>query len=154
MFCPVHVRRRVYHSERNEQASPVRFIQSWVMPRSYGQQPVYGGLADSRERQAARHNSFEHLVGDRDDANCKAPVLINQDAHFHLAEIEKDATATFPLKSGRQCYILQIEGSVDLLEETLEQADAATVAGGKALDLEFRAKTKALVLIVEMAAGK
>jgi uncharacterized cupin superfamily protein len=51
----------VNHSEQNAGAVPVRFIQSWVVPRTRGAEPVYGSLPDSEARRAARHNKWEHI---------------------------------------------------------------------------------------------
>jgi redox-sensitive bicupin YhaK (pirin superfamily) len=51
----------VNHSEQNAGAVPVRFIQSWVVPRTRGAQPVYGSLPDSEARRTARHNKWEHI---------------------------------------------------------------------------------------------
>ena len=51
----------VRHSEQNAGAVPVRFIQSWVVPRTRGARPVYGSLPDSEERREARRSKWEHI---------------------------------------------------------------------------------------------
>jgi redox-sensitive bicupin YhaK (pirin superfamily) len=51
----------VRHSEQNSGDVPVRFIQSWVMPRSHGDRSVYGSLPDSNNRREARNDKWEHI---------------------------------------------------------------------------------------------
>lgn len=141
----------VQHSEQNLGGEPTRFIQSWVVPRSRGGQPVYGGLADSKERQAKRTNAFEHLVGDSKATDHNAPVRINQDCNYFLAEVDPNASASLEIGPKRQAYILQIEGSSMVSSDvSLDEGDAATVSG--AVELKFQASAKSLILVIEMAA--
>lgn len=90
----------VSHSEQNLGDLPVRFIQCWVLPRSQNEKPVYGSLKDSPERLAARHNAFDHLVGDRKSEQDHAPVKINADCNFWLAEVDAEHSVRSSKKKG------------------------------------------------------
>ncbi len=139
----------VTHSEHNLGDKPVRFIQSWVIPRSYNGKPIYGSLLETPERTEARHNAFEHIVGDRKDEASKAPVKIDADCNFFLAELEVGKQVSMKIREDRQAYILQIEGRSTVSKSfELEEGDAATAVGSN--NLVFDASAPSLILVIEM----
>mmetsp|Transcript_52541 Transcript_52541/g.125498 ORF Transcript_52541/g.125498 Transcript_52541/m.125498 type:complete len:312 (+) Transcript_52541:82-1017(+) len=146
----------VRHSEHNfQKAAPLRFIQSWVVPRQRGLTPNYGSYNGTGQASAeARRDKWLHLVADvRADRSVTAPVRINQDCNVYVTELSPGANAP-SLKIGehRQAYMLCVEGDVvkGLQKKQLRRHDAAELKGPLALDLEA-GPDGALVLLFEMA---
>jgi redox-sensitive bicupin YhaK (pirin superfamily) len=147
----------VRHSEQNKHPTqPCRFIQMWFQPRTRGGKPRYGGFAATDP--SARLNKWHWLVGDvqqtETDAEKKSEIQLNQDVNIFATEIDNAEELVFPLKAGRQVYVLCIEGAVDVVggEIGLAEHEALTVRGPA--DLKFKlvdVTTKAHLLAVEMA---
>jgi len=146
----------VRHSEHNlNKTAPLRFIQSWVVPRKRGLEPNYGSFSGATTAAiAARKNAWAHVVGDVQTAGeDEAPVRINQDCNVFVAELAPDATSP-PLQiySHRQAYMLCVEGDIvaGLGSAQLRQHDAIELKGEWKLELQAGRKG-ALVLLFEMA---
>jgi redox-sensitive bicupin YhaK (pirin superfamily) len=87
-----------------------------------------------------------------------APIKINQDANIHVAELSPRKNIDFHLRSGRQGYLLCIEGSATVTgthgtEETLEECEGAEIYGENTFKVTptYGSCDKAHVLLVEMA---
>jgi redox-sensitive bicupin YhaK (pirin superfamily) len=98
-----------------------------------------------------------HLVSDVNNSGVSTPIKINQDANVHVAEVSSGHSVDFPLSSGRQGYLLCIEGTATVTgdhgEETLEQHDAAEVYGENTFKVTPKSGStdKVHVLFIEMA---
>ena len=151
----------IYHSEHNEQDSPLRFCQIWITPRVTGLTPCYGGYDGTpAAAQAARHNALAHLVGDaNNNAHAQAPVRIQQDCSLYVAELEAGQTVSLALGPKRQAYLVCLEGSVSASDSaasdksTLRRHDAVEVRGEGCLQISASDSGAAHVLLLEMAAG-
>eukprot|EP00971_Amphidinium_carterae_P113623 2251441-Amphidinium_carterae.1 len=106
----------IRHSEHNLNAqAPLRFIQSWIVPRRRGLEPNYGSFSGSTATAtAARRNAWAHVVGDVKAAGeDAASVRINQDCNMFVAELTPEATSPpLELRGDRQAYMLCIEGDI------------------------------------------
>ena len=140
----------VMHSEHNRNLkSPCRFIQMWIVPRSRGLKPQYGGKEFSAPLRA---NRWCHMVGDAAAsaaavgffaglpdadgavaADCGAPaVVVQQDVNILSAEVAAGKSLTLPVRPGRQAYLLVTETGTPLLSS--EGARAQAIAAGTAFD--------------------
>ena len=105
-----------------------------------------------------------HLVSDATSAEATTPIKINQDANIFVAEVSPGHSVAYSLKSGRQAYLLCMEGDAVItgdhgVEETLARHDAAEIFGKN--DFSIRpgglqseasvASSPLHVLLVEMA---
>ncbi|WML33556.1 pirin family protein [Clostridium sp. OS1-26] len=95
----------VYHSEHNFGKDILRFLQIWIFPDKQGYKPNYG---DYRFNWDDRKNKWLHMVSSKDG---NAPIKINQDMNIYSLELEKGKEINFPVKEGRQAYLVQIEGN-------------------------------------------
>eukprot|EP01034_Spumella_vulgaris_P032268 gene32268-39845_t len=145
----------VTHSEHNlHESDPLRFIQIWMRPRTYGIKPNYGSFSGP---VADRSNQWAHLVSDV-DSEVSSPIKINQDANIFVTESSAGHNTTFELKAGRQAYLLCVEGSeVRIVSEsrgvdqTLSKHDAAEVFGPLTFTVSTSdEKVPAHMLMVEM----
>jgi quercetin 2,3-dioxygenase len=147
--------RGVTHSEHNlDRDSPLRFIQIWITTRQRGLTPKYGSFVGDSN---GRSNKWAHLVTDTNNASSIAPIKINQDANIHVTEIAAGSEATFQLGSGRQAYLLCIEGECEVsgaaAPVVLNRHDAAEITGQGPLTVRPTqgSSSGTHCLIVEMA---
>lgn len=144
----------VRHSEHNwHREQPLRFVQSWVVPRKRGLAPNYGSMRGDAAAEAARRDRWAHLVSDASSSRAKTPVQIGQDCNVFVAELSPGASpGPLELAAGRQAYLLCVEGGAALPggEAALRRHDAAELKGP--LSLEWSAgDAGALLLVFEMA---
>eukprot|EP00930_Biecheleria_cincta_P092932 TRINITY_DN83023_c0_g1_i1.p1 TRINITY_DN83023_c0_g1~~TRINITY_DN83023_c0_g1_i1.p1 ORF type:complete len:307 (-),score=54.97 TRINITY_DN83023_c0_g1_i1:437-1357(-) len=143
----------VRHSEHNlDETAPLRFIQSWVVPRARGLPPNYGSMVGSTTADADRRNKWAHLVSDVKSGNA-TPVQINQDCNMYVTELDA-GTISPPLeiRAGRQAYMLAVEGEIQITDQSLSRHDAAMLQGG--LTFEAKAgKNGAMILLFEMSSA-
>ncbi len=111
--------RGVRHSEFNLQKDkPLRFIQTWIVPRRSGLNPNYGSFNPSNggdhngSQICTARNQWRHLVSDIQDNSTITPVQIEQDANLFVAELDIGSSLTFQMKKNRMAYILCAEGCV------------------------------------------
>jgi len=118
----------VRHSEFNEGDKPLRFIQTWIVPKKKGLKPNYGSC-----RGNVTKNQLHHLVSSVDDDSVSTPVKVNQDVDTFASELEKGTKVTHEIPPGRQAYLLCVEGAVTVNGQTLEKHDACEIKGSGGL---------------------
>lgn len=136
----------VWHSELNNHDEWCRFLQIWIMPPAQGLEVRYNNCKFTPD---ARQNKLLHFVGSLENDN--APLMLNQDINMYASELtDPEAKVTFTLDAGRQAYINNVEGALNIdgittlgLRDTLEITGPAT--------LTFRAaETNSHFVIIEM----
>lgn len=131
----------VLHSEYNYGDKPGRFLQIWVLPDKNGYAPNYGDyLFDWEERK----NKWLHFVSNKTG---NAPIKVNQDVNFYALELDADKEITFPVKEGRQAYLVQIEGSSFINNINLTERDALEITEE---DITIKSKDTSHFLLIEM----
>jgi quercetin 2,3-dioxygenase len=142
----------VRHSEHNlRKDAPLRFIQSWVTPRSRGLRPNYGSMIGDDTAATARKNQWAHLVSDV-TGSVKTPVQINQDCNVFVLELTPGSKAPiFNLGESRQAYLLCVEGSAQLDATAMRQHDGAEIKGPLTFEASTGPRDQALLLLFEMA---
>ncbi|RID83501.1 pirin family protein [Peribacillus asahii] len=131
----------VYHSEHNMGDNTLRMLQIWIIPDRAGHTPHYG---DFRFDMEARHNKWLHMVSGKEGS---APIQINQDANLYALELDPGKEISFPVKEGRQAYLVQIEGSSTINDLTLNARDALEIVEE---DIHIKANDTSHVLVIEM----
>lgn len=131
----------VYHSEHNFGKDMVRLLQIWIMPNKKGYDPNYG---DYRLNWDDRNNKWLHMVSSKDG---NAQIKINQDMNIYSLELEKGKEIDFPVKEGRQAYLVQIEGNSLINDIELADRDGMEIVEA---DILIKAKETSHVLILEM----
>lgn len=124
----------VRHSEANHGDKPLRFIQTWILPRARGLTPNYGSSCPVDF--AIGKNKMLHLVSDAANKEVETPVKISQDADAHAAELEMGQKVVHDLPEGRQAYLLCLEGEVTVNGNKLNKYDACEIVGGGPLEIE------------------
>lgn len=131
----------VFHSELNQGDEIVRLLQIWILPDQSGHTPNYG---DYRFKPEDRHNQWLHMVSSFEG---DAPIKIHQDANIYSLELDKDNEIGFPVKEGRQAYLVQIEGKATINAIELDARDGMEIVEE---NLSIKANEDSHFLIIEM----
>jgi quercetin 2,3-dioxygenase len=131
----------VLHSEHNLGKDLLRLLQIWIFPVKNGLQPNYG---DYRFNWEDRKNHWLHMVS---GINGDAPIKIYQDANIYSLELEKGKDILFPVKEGRQAYLVQIEGTSVINDIELSDRDGMEIIEE---EISIKAKETSHILLIEM----
>jgi redox-sensitive bicupin YhaK (pirin superfamily) len=125
----------VQHSEFNHSAErDVHFVQMWVLPRSYGETPLYGQESFSED---ARRNQW--LLVASGERGVNAPVLLRQDATLRVARLE-GTTLTYSFEPSRYGFLFVADGEVTANGEKLAAGDSVRMRGVTELELHGTAE--------------
>jgi len=142
----------IRHAEYNlDKEKDLRFIQSWVVPRSKGLVPNYGSMLSAEAEAVARKDKWAHLASDI-ESSMQTPVKINQDCNVYVTELTPGGvSAPWELDASRQAYMLCVEGEFTICEqEVVRQHDAVELRGPLSLELQA-GTTGTMILLFEMA---
>jgi len=131
----------ILHSEYNNAKEPLRFLQLWIVPDKKGHTPAYG---DYRFPWVDRRNKWLHLVSSKEG---DAPIKLNQDVNILAIDMEASTESTFIVHTGRQAYLVLIEGRADVNGVDLFAGDALEIVEE---NLDILAIQPSHFLIVEM----
>lgn len=147
----------VQHSEFNHSEKPLRFIQTWIVPRESNLKPNYGSYNATKNCESVK-NTIQYLASDTEQTDLDTPVKVNQDVNTKAAELELGNSVSIDLAKGRQAYLLCVEGGIEVNGTPLAKHDAAEIKGDgtsieiKASDVEDTENGKvAHFLLFEMA---
>jgi quercetin 2,3-dioxygenase len=134
----------IYHSEHNvHKSEDLRLLQIWIIPPKAGLPRLYGS---KRYEEKDRINKFLNIVSSTDG---NADIKIYQDINIYVSELEIDKSLEFEIKENRQVYFVQIEGSSNINEITLNAGDAMEIVDIE--KIEIKALENSHFLFIEMA---
>lgn len=134
----------IYHSEHNvNKSDDLRLLQIWIIPPKAGLPRLYGS---KRYEEKDRINKFLNIVSSTDGT---ADIKIYQDINIYVSELEINKSLEFEIKENRQVYFLQIEGSSNINEITLNAGDAMEIVDIE--KIEIKALENSHFLFIEMA---
>lgn len=132
----------VWHSEFNLTERTARFLQIWILPDQTGLQPDYG---DFRFAWEDRENKWLRIVSGWEGGG---PVRIHQDVNISVLSLSAGHSVEYQLESGRQAYLIQIEGTGQVNGNTLSERDAAEITEESGITL--RADSQAHYILFDM----
>ena len=135
----------VLHSEHNLGDSMLRFLQIWILPDAKGHKPNYG---DCRFSMEERENRWLPVATGVDNAGSDAPIRIHQDVNVYATLLTNKEHIDFPVKEGRQAYLIMIEGSADINGVHVGTRDALEITGES---VTIKPEGSAHILVIEMA---
>lgn len=134
----------IYHSEHNvHKSDDLRLLQIWIIPPKAGLPRLYGS---KRYEEKDRINKFLNIVSSTEGT---ADIKIYQDINIYVSELEVDKSLEFEIKKNRQVYFVQIEGSSNINEITLNAGDAMEIVDIE--KIEIKALENSHFLFIEMA---
>lgn len=136
----------VAHSEMNANADkPVEFLQIWVYPKSRNIEPNYSQITLQESKLT---NQLAQIVS---PTATDAGVAVNQDAWFHLGNLDAGTKLTYDFKkSGNGVYVFVLEGSATVASQSLNRRDGFGVWDTDAIDITADADAKLLLMEVPM----
>jgi Pirin-related protein len=136
----------VWHSELNNHDDWCRFLQIWIMPPAQGLEVRYNNHKFNKED---RENKLLHFVGSLE--NNDAPLMLNQDVNMYVSELtDPKAEVEFKLEAGRQAYINNFEGALNVKGiATLDVRDTLEITGPATLTFSAE-KEHSHFIIIEM----
>ena len=121
----------IVHSEYNHHPSEdLRLLQMWVVPPQKNLPTLYGSHLYKKEQ---RENKLLQIVSPKQG---NAEVKLYQDVNIFVSELEKGKTLDFTIRTNKQIYFVQIEGSADVNGITLNDGDAMEIAQERRLDIQ------------------
>jgi quercetin 2,3-dioxygenase len=136
----------LYHSEYNgSETEPVTLLQIWVLPKIMNVKPRY-------DQKAFNHidklNKFQTIVSPNEK---DGSLFINQDAYFHLAELDESLEINYKLENSKSgVYLFIIEGRVQTSNEVLNRRDAIGISGMDEINIKAIEKSEILLIEVPM----
>ena len=132
----------VTHSEYNLGSNLLRFLQIWILPDKKGYKPIYG---DYPFNWSDRENKWLPIATGSD--NQETPIHIHADINVYAAEIAQGNNLEFEVNTGRQAYLVLIEGAAEIGEHSLSMRDALEITEESVV---IKANETAHVLALEM----
>ena len=134
----------IYHSEHNvHKSKDLRLLQIWIIPPFAGLPRLYGS---KRFEEIDRKNTLLNIVSSQEG---NADIKIYQDINIYVSELEINKSLEFEIKEDRQVYFVQIEGSSNINEITLNAGDAMEIVDIE--EIEIKALENSHFLFIEMA---
>lgn len=134
----------IYHSEHNvHKSEDLRLLQIWIIPPFTGLPRLYGS---KRFEEIDRKNTLLNIVSSQEGT---ADIKIYQDINIYVSELEINKSLEFEIKEDRQVYFVQIEGSSNINEITLNAGDAMEIVDIE--KIEIKALGNSHFLFIEMA---
>ena len=131
----------ISHTEHNFGEKTSRFLQIWLLPDKKGLTPNYG---DHRFKWEDRKNKWLQIVS---SVNGQAQIKINQDANIYVIELDEGKEIDFKISTGRQAYLVQIEGSSQINNVLLNDRDGLEIIEE---DIMIKATNTSHILVIEM----
>jgi redox-sensitive bicupin YhaK (pirin superfamily) len=113
----------IQHSEFNaSKQHPLKFLQIWIQPNVYGQEPGY---------QQKDFGRAEGLTLIASPGGKQGSLILKQDASLYQLILSPNGTATLNNPGGRRYYVHVISGKVHAEGEVLRAGDGAKIEASK-----------------------
>ena len=136
----------VQHSEVNaKQDEAINLFQIWIFPNKQNVTPRYDQI---RYDEEALNNNFLQVVSPNPD---DAGTWIQQQAWIHLSQLEEGKSLSYELKQkGNGVYILNIDGTFEIAEQTLNNRDAIGIWETESVTIHANKTSRLLLIEVPM----
>ena len=134
----------ITHSEYNMEDVTTRIFQIWIMPTRQGEKPSWGARPFPKDSRAGQ---FVVLASGFDGDGDALPI--RTDARVVGATLKAGETASYPIGSDRQGYLVPASGAIEVNGVRVQARDGAAV---KDVDtLEVTAREDSEIVLVEAA---
>jgi len=131
----------IRHSEFNHSRSePVHFLQIWIIPDHDGIAPRYDQKRFADEDKRGRFR----LIGSPDGRD--GSIVIYQDVDLHAAILDRGASVSHALRSGRSAWLQVARGSVTANGRPMEAGDGAAIEAEQNLTVSAGTKDSEVLL--------
>jgi redox-sensitive bicupin YhaK (pirin superfamily) len=136
----------ISHSEFNKNRDkPVKFLQIWIFPKGKNTPPRYDQVS---VRELAVPNEFYQVLSPNPDDQ---GVWINQEAWFHIGDLDAGIKAKYNLKKeGNGVYLFVLNGSVEVEDRHLSERDGMGISESAEFTVVATKESKVLLIEVPM----
>ncbi|WP_394149490.1 pirin family protein [Vibrio maritimus] len=132
----------IYHSEYNGSATDeLRFLQIWIQPNEFGKEPGY------QQKNFGRSSGIT-AVATPDGRD--GTLQIKQDASLHQLILEPDTEHSFEILEGRNLYVHQVQGTLQVGSSSLDAGDGAKVESETKVLLANHSSEKVTALLFDL----
>ena len=136
----------VFHSEYNKNPDKeVKLLQIWMFPKKRNVTPTYDQISMKLED---RKNRLQQIVSPNADDD---GVTINQDAWFHITDLDEGKELSYTLKGKNSgVYAFLLEGEVAINGQNLNRRDGLGIWETEKLDIAANTNSQLLLMEVPM----
>src|SRR5437763_11412649 len=131
----------IRHAEYNHESEPTRLFQIWILPTRRGGEPAWGTKPFPKDDRSGRLVAL--ASGEPDDGDA---LPIRADTRVLGATLKAGQTISYPLRPGRNAYLVPAAGAVEVNGTRLEARDGAAIRDEPELRISATADTE-LVLV-------
>jgi redox-sensitive bicupin YhaK (pirin superfamily) len=137
----------IKHSEyNNDKSNKVKFLQIWILPNKKNVVPRYDQIT---LKAGDRHNKLQQILSPNPD---DAGVWINQNAWFHLGDLEKGIASEYKMKSNENgLYIFVLSGDINVNGQELNTRDGYGIWNTSTVKLQAISNSEVLLMEVPMS---
>lgn len=132
----------VFHSEHNNDSSPLHLYQIWIIPEKRDINPNYG---ESHFPWDNRVDKLFHMVS---PVAGNAPIKIHSDVNIYSTYTDKPFE--FKINKDRQVYLIVLEGSIRVSDFTIDEAESLEIIEE---NIVVNPQTQSHILLFEMKKG-
>lgn len=135
----------IYHSEANPSTDKtLNLFQIWILPKLHNIQPRYSQQDFNKKLQLI--NKWHNLVAPQQEND---ELIINQDAYITMGQFDNTTSEyLYELKNPNNgLFIMLIDGSITLGDETLIQRDAICIENTSNVNFKLNTTTSKLLAI-------
>ncbi len=136
----------ITHSEFNDsKIEKVKFLQIWIFPDKQGLKPRY------EQNNFAISELENKIITVVNNEGNDGALFIHQKAAISLGQLKKGSYSNYkPVYKGNGIYIFNLEGSLKIADEILEERDAIGMWESDELEIKAEEESKFVVIDVPM----
>lgn len=136
----------IFHSEYNKNSDQeVKFLQIWIFPKERNITPNYSQITLN---EGKLNNQLAQILSPSTEDE---GVAINQDAWFHLGNLEPGTQLSYTVKKpGNGVYAFVIEGNLNIAGQDLETRDGFGIWETNQLNITATSNARLLLMEVPM----
>ena len=132
----------IFHSEYNASKSKkLRFLQIWIEPNSFGNQPAY------QQKTFGKEQGVTTIVTPTGEGGS---LQIKQNAQLHQLVLAANTELAFEAGIGSKIYVHQVTGELDVNGNKLEPGDGAKVSAETSLRFANNTGQESTALVFEL----
>lgn len=134
----------ITHSEYNDGADELNFLQIWIQPKIIDTIPRYEQITIGK----LVSNEIKSIISPNP---AEGELWINQDAWLSIGKFDSGNSTTYQLgNSSNGVYVFVIEGEAVLGEQVIAKRDALKVSGIEELKIDFKQDSQLLFIEVKL----
>ena len=141
----MHAGTGIVHAEYNQETTPTRLFQIWILPDRRGVEPGWATRAFPRDG-----HGLSVLASGRPGDDGSGALPLHADAAVLAGTLAEGQTAEFSLAPGRAAYLVPVNGAVTVNGVAAQARDGVAISGERSVSVTATKATE--LVVVEVAA--